>query len=98
MSLESIVDKIGRLKARIAALQRVEGILKQRLVDSGEQAIEGSLFRATVSHFEVQRIDYPELLKAIQPAERLVKRYTTVETRHQIRITSRNGKKVSHGI
>ena len=44
----AVVDRLGEVKAEIARLKEVEAELAARLIDSGETAIDGSLFRATV--------------------------------------------------
>lgn len=44
----AVVDRLGEVKAEIARLKEVEADLAKRLIESGEDAIDGSLFRATV--------------------------------------------------
>lgn len=44
----AVVDRLGEVKAEIARLKEIEAELAARLIDSGETAIDGSLFRATV--------------------------------------------------
>ena len=44
----AVVDRLGEVKAEIARLKELEAELAGRLIDSGETAIDGSLFRATV--------------------------------------------------
>ena len=44
----AVVDRLGEVKAEIARLKEVEAELAARLIESGETAIDGSLFRATV--------------------------------------------------
>mgnify|MGYP003650807062 FL=1 len=44
----AVVDRLGEVKAEIARLKEVEAELAARLIASGEIAIDGSLFRATV--------------------------------------------------
>lgn len=44
----AVVDRLGEVKAEIARLKELEAELAARLIDSGETAIDGSLFRATV--------------------------------------------------
>lgn len=45
----AIVDRLGDIKAQIANLKKIEADLVARLVDTGDSAIDGNLFRATVS-------------------------------------------------
>lgn len=44
----AVVDRLGEVKAEIARLKELEAELASRLIESGEAAIDGSLFRATV--------------------------------------------------
>lgn len=54
----AIVDRLGDIKAQIAQLKAVEADLVARLIDAGEDAIDGRFFRATVSHVaERQSLD-----------------------------------------
>lgn len=45
----AIVDRLGDIKAQIAQLKEVEADLIKRLVESGETAVDGHAYRATVS-------------------------------------------------
>jgi F0F1-type ATP synthase membrane subunit c/vacuolar-type H+-ATPase subunit K len=54
----SVVDRLGSIKAQIAELKAVEANLTALLANSGEGAVEGNLFRATVSQVaERQSLD-----------------------------------------
>lgn len=54
----SVVDRLGDVKAQIAELKKTEANLIARLVNSGDAAIDGNLFRATVSEVaERQSLD-----------------------------------------
>lgn len=44
----AVVDRLGEVKAEIARLKEVEAELAARLIDSGEDAVDGGLFRATI--------------------------------------------------
>jgi hypothetical protein len=46
----AIVDRLGDIKAQIADLKKIEADLIERLIISGETAIDGSAYRATVSY------------------------------------------------
>lgn len=45
----SVVDRLGHIKAQIAELKQVEANLVALLINSGEDAVDGATFRATVS-------------------------------------------------
>lgn len=44
----AVVDRLGEVKAEIARLKEVEAQLAARLIESGEDAVDGGLFRATI--------------------------------------------------
>ena len=44
----AVVDRLGEVKAEIARLKELEAELAARLIESGETAIDGSLFRAAI--------------------------------------------------
>lgn len=44
-----VVDRLGDIKAQIAELKKVEANLVALIVNTGDTAIDGNLFRATVS-------------------------------------------------
>ena len=45
----AIVDRLGDVKAQIADLKKIEAELAARLIEAGEDAIDGRAYRATVS-------------------------------------------------
>ena len=54
----SVVDRLGDIKAQIAELKKVEANLVALIVNTGDTAIDGGLFRATVSEVaERQSLD-----------------------------------------
>lgn len=54
----SVVDRLGDIKAQIAELKKVEANLIALIVNTGDDAIDGNLFRATVSEVaERQSLD-----------------------------------------
>lgn len=56
--VSAAVDQLGLIKARIAELKAEEARLVEHIANSGEQAIEGTTFRATVSYVaERQSLD-----------------------------------------
>ena len=44
----AVVDRLGEVKAEIARLKEIEAQLAARLIESGEAAVDGGLFRATI--------------------------------------------------
>lgn len=54
----AVVDRLGDVKAQIAELKAVEANLIAMIINTGTDAIDGSLFRATVSQVaERQSLD-----------------------------------------
>lgn len=62
--LGALVDQLGKLKAKIAALCEQEKAIKDELVLSRLPNIDGSLFRATISTGERCTLD-TELVKTL---------------------------------
>lgn len=52
-----IVDRLGALKALISQLSEVEADLKAALVESGLAAVDGAVYRATVSQSDRVSLD-----------------------------------------
>lgn len=91
-NLKQVVDRLGQVKARLADLRAEEEALKGQLTDAGVEALEGRLFRATVSHYEQTNVDYAGLLERLRPASRLVKQFTSTSERTAVRVVSRKSK------
>lgn len=54
----SVVDRLGNIKAQIAELKAVEANLVALLANTGDDAIDGEVFRATISQVaERQSLD-----------------------------------------
>ena len=56
LTLQSAVDQLGHLKAQIATLEAQEKKLRDALVASGEYAVTGFVFDATVSRGTVTTV------------------------------------------
>ncbi len=63
----SLVDELGALKAQIAELTAREKEITSLLKAANEPAIDGDLFRATISESERETID-TKALRAAHPA------------------------------
>lgn len=85
-NLIEVVDRLGALKAAAADLNKEINILQETLKASGQKAIDGTLFRATVSVTERQSIDAEavRLLLANPPMKSLL-----IET---VRVVARTSK------
>lgn len=56
-NLIEVVDRLGALKAAAADLNKEINVLQETLKASGQKAIDGTLFRATVNVTERMSID-----------------------------------------
>ena len=73
---KTIVDRLGQVRAQIADLQAREDMLRQLLIDSGETNVEGNLYKASVSTFQVKVVDYEGIVERIQPSGQMLRVYT----------------------
>ena len=78
---KNIADEMGRLKVKMDELAQKYEDLRLKLIDSGEERVDGRSYYATVTHSEVSRCDYKGLVEKIQPSKRLRNQFTTVEDR-----------------
>jgi hypothetical protein len=77
------VDELGRVKSDIAELQGYEKDLKEDLVASGEPAIDGRMFRATVSLQSRTTTDYKAVIADLMATGRVsMKVYNESLERH----------------
>ena len=92
-TLAAIVDRLGTLKALAANLAEESEILKGELILAGVPAIEGGLFRATVSHCPGREtVDWKALALALGAGADLVAAYTTEGTPFTtVRVSARKG-------
>lgn len=88
-TLADIVDALGEIKAHKANLEEQESDLRQALIDSGTEEVEGRLFRATVSNSTVQRVDYPALINEIGVSPRTLRKFTIESPRTTVKVVSR---------
>lgn len=92
-NLGAIVDRLGALKALAANLADESEILKGELILAGVPAIDGGLFRATVSHCPGREsVDWKALALALGATDDLVQAYTTTGTPFStVRLAARKG-------
>lgn len=92
-TLAAIVDRLGALKAVAAQVAEESEILKGELILAGVPAIDGGLFRATVSHCPGREsVDWKALALALGATDALVAAYTTQGTPFTtVRLTARKG-------
>ena len=92
-TLAAIVDRLGALKAAAAQVAEESEILKGELILAGLPAIDGGLFRATVSHCPGRdSVDWKALALALGATDALVAAYTTQGTPFTtVRLAARKG-------
>ena len=87
--LGAVADRLGKIAALKAELAVYEDRLKDVLIASGEDAVEGRIFRATVSRFDQVRLD-TKRLREEQP--KLAEKYEMAPQRiEQVRVKARTG-------
>lgn len=91
-SCSSIVDNLGAVKAQIANLELKEATLRQKLIDSGMEVIEGKLFRCTVTESERTDYNYAKIIAALPKTpqlQRLMRKYRKASERHTVKVVAR---------
>jgi hypothetical protein len=85
MTLNEMVDAIGKLKAKIAILTDQENDLKTKLSASGLREINGKLFSCTINYdIETMRLDTKKVQALLTPAQIIAVTKTTKSTRVSI--------------
>lgn len=87
MNKRELVDTLGAIKAEIANLTAQEKVLKDKLIALGESAIDGELFRATISTSERATLDMEAVRAKLSP--QFITAHTNVSTVTAIRVVSR---------
>lgn len=90
--VRKLVDQLGMLKARIADLEEEEKDIRDQLVQSGEEEIDGRLFHCTITTTEVERTDWKEVVLALPLTSKLkslIKKNRHTEDRTTVRVSSR---------
>lgn len=85
----AIADRLGRVAAIKAELETYEKALKAIVIENGEPAVEGKLFRAVLSTFEQERLD-SKAIKATMDAKWL-KKFTVSAEVTTVRVHARTG-------
>jgi hypothetical protein len=78
VNINAIADELGQLAAEIAELTARQDALKKELVEAGVQAVEGDLFRATVSTVHPSpRVDWATIAQKLSPSHQLIAAHTS---------------------
>lgn len=71
--IKNIVDELGQVAAEIAELTARQDALKAELIAAGVDAVEGDLFRATVSLVTPSpRVDWATIAQRLEPSHQLI--------------------------
>lgn len=91
--LAALADRLGSLKAAAAALGDEIEIVKGELILAGVPAVDGSLFRVTVSHCPGREtIDWQALARALGASDTDIARHTVSGAPFTtVRVSARKG-------
>lgn len=99
IKFKKMVDDLGAVKAALADLQQEEKALKDMLIErlygphrSGENAIDGDLFRATVAEVNRENIDWKSVAAKLNPSHQLINAHTSRTVFHTVRVVARVSK------
>lgn len=92
-TLGAIVDRLGALKATAANIADESEILKGELILAGVPAIDGGLFRATVSHCPGREsVDWKALALSLGATDKEIAAHTSNGAPYStVRLTARKG-------
>jgi hypothetical protein len=89
-----IVDRLGLVKAQIAKLTLEEKDLKGVLASHGAGAYEGELYRATVSHSELETLDMDAVRAKL--SRKFIEGHTKTTPVITVRVFARSGRGKRH--
>lgn len=95
-ALAFLVDRLAMIKATIAREQEAEKQIKQRLIESGYTAIDGTLHRAAISLCDGRKsIDWESIAYRLgEPSRQLIAAHTRAgDPFYVIRVSARKGVK-----
>jgi hypothetical protein len=89
--LAAAVDRLALIKAQLANLKREEDQLKDLLIDSGLESVEGQLHRAALSYCAGRElIDWKTIAAKLAPSRQLIAAHTsTGEPFYTVRVSAR---------
>jgi hypothetical protein len=86
-NLKPLVDDLGRLQAQAADITAKMAEIKSQLVSAGVDAIDGELFRVTVSHSERESLDLDAVRAKLTP--QFIRAHTRVTPVTTVRVKAR---------
>ena len=91
-NLTSAIDRLGNVKAQIAALKKEEDALKAVLIENGPGAYEGDVWRATVSQFDKETLDMDAVREKL--SAQFIRAHTNVTEVTTVRVVARTNTKI----
>jgi N-methylhydantoinase B/oxoprolinase/acetone carboxylase alpha subunit len=91
-NLTSAIDRLGNVKAQIAALKKEEDELKAVLIENGVGAYEGEVWRATVSVAERSNLDLDAVREKL--SAQFLRAHTTYTEVTSVRVVARTNVKI----
>lgn len=88
-------DALGSLKAQIVELESLAEIQRQHLIDMGEGAHEGIVFRATVSIADRTTVAWKKVAMKLDPPRQLITAHSNTESVTTVKVTARNGNDIA---
>lgn len=95
MKTFSIVDRLGEIRASIAALREQEASIEKSLKAQGAGVFEGSHFRATVSVSERATVAWKDIAAKFDVSPQLKSAHTTHSEVVTIRVSARLTEKLA---
>jgi hypothetical protein len=87
-----LTDRLGNIKAQIADLKILESELRDALIATGVSEAEGQLFRATISQYDYDQIDWKVVVESLEKTpevKRAIARNTCEKSKTQVKVVSR---------
>jgi hypothetical protein len=85
----TVADRLGKIAALKAELAGYEEKLKEVIIELGDEAVEGKLFRATLSIFDQTKLDTAAIRCAMDAA--WIDKHSTTSRITQVRVKARTG-------
>ncbi|MCK5616976.1 hypothetical protein KAR91_84725 [Candidatus Pacearchaeota archaeon] len=76
MKAETIADKLGEVKAKLAGLEETEKKLRALLLEFDKDVIEGQLFRVKISRYTANKTAYKAVAMKLDPSPQLLSAHT----------------------
>jgi hypothetical protein len=88
-SVGDLVDELGTVNAELSDLEKRKGRLRDALIAAGVSEGEGTLFRATVSHSDVTKVDWKAVAEKCEPSRQLIAAHMSTSPRVTVKVVSR---------